>query len=156
MVNKKGYFYIVELLLVVLIVSGVLFYFPHSEQSHMKYEEKENMKTTGYGALYSLDEKGILGKYFELNITESNFAKLSSYIKNSIPDYRLAKIEYIYNNYTSDYSSFSQACLNSTGDTTSCGQVSSGSREKVIPTIYTYYEGSNPITIRLYLKRRAI
>jgi len=151
MVNKKGYFYVIELLLVVLIIVGFILTMPESERSHTSYEEQENIKAIGYGTLLALDEQGILSKYIEENITKSNFTVLSEYIYSSLNSIEAAKIEYIYNNLSAEYQTI--ICLNSSGSVTKCGDVAKRKRELLVSTMYTYSKNPDPVTIRLFLRR---
>lgn len=152
MVNKKGYFYLIELILTVILISIAMFYFPQTSRTHTNYEELENMKNIGYSALHNLDSQGIFNQNFNINISNSDFNTLSQHIESSINTVNVNKIEYLISN--SDYSSI--YCLDRNGNSTSCGEVSKKSREIVATTLYTYGKKSEPVTIKLYLGRDLI
>ncbi|UCD03803.1 MAG: hypothetical protein JSW73_04665 [Candidatus Woesearchaeota archaeon] len=154
MVNKKGYFYAIELLLVVFISVIFVLSMPESERRHSIYEEQENIKAIGYGTLFSLDKQGILDLYIDNNITQSNFTLLKEHIETSIDSAEIAKIEYIYSTLETNYSKV--FFLNSSGDATVGGEVPKRKREILVSVIYTYSRTSDPITIKLYLRRYEI
>lgn len=154
MVNKKGYFYLVEIMLVVLTIVIFILYMPESERKHTLYEEQENIKAIGYGALFALDEQGIMNQCLKENISESSFIKLKEHIETSIYPADIAKIEYYYSTLDMNYTDIN--CLNSTGQTTICGDFPRRRNEIIVSVIYTFSRNPDPITIKLYLRRYVI
>ena len=154
MVNKKGYFYAIELLLVTLTVIIFILSMPESERKHTAFEEQENIKAMGYGTLIALDEQGILKECIKENLSESNFTKLKEHLDTAIDSADIAKLEYIYNTVSTNYSEM--FCFNSSGQTTICGDLPKQTREILVSIIYTYSKTPDPVTIKLYLRRYEI
>lgn len=138
MFNKKGLFFWIELILLVIVLTLVILSFPRSEDSFLANKDSLDLQKLGFTTLQSLDNAGILENYINsTDFTQSNFTALSVYIRSSLPSTITANIEY----------------FNGTGCTSlsSCGNVTR-SKDTALAE-YTYAKIANPITIRLYLGR---
>lgn len=142
----------IELVLVVIVLSTAILYFPSRITSPSNYEEMENMKNIGYTLLSNLDNQGILSQNLKINSSNSNFSVITNHIESSLTALELAKVEYILSN--SDYSSV--YCLNGSGEITVCGELTKKPRELISTSVYTYGKQSEPISIKLYLRRYLI
>ena len=146
--NKKGYFYFMEIALVVFLVTSFFFILsPHSEISYQKFQDSSNLKRTGFGILKSLDSEGIFSAYVNDTMSNSNFTALRIYINAALPNTANSQIEYAVN---------STSCYSENGALGSCGlnlNVNTTKQFEVTRADYTYSKISNPITIRLYLWR---
>ena len=141
--NKKGLFFWIELILLVIVLTLVILGFPRSEDNFLASKDSLDLEKLGFTTLQSLDNAGILENY--INITsfqQSNFTVLSFYIKAPLRDIISPNIEYF--NGTRCFSESGTLLGN-------CGNVT---RTKDTATAeYTYAKIANPITIRLYLRR---
>ena len=146
--DKKGFFYFVEIALVVFLVATLFFVFsPRAETTYQKFQDLENLETTGFGVLKSLNNQGILATYIdEQNMASSNFTALKVYIMSGLPETAGSRIEYAINSTT---------CYSESGTYGSCGLNLNSSLKKfeVTRADYTYSKRPSPITIHLYLWR---
>ncbi len=136
--NKKGLFFWIELILLVIVLTLVMLSFPRSEDNFLANKDSLDLQKLGFTTLQSLDNAGILENYINItNFSQSNFTALSVYIKASLPNTISSSIEY----------------FNGTGcfSVSSCGNVTR-TKDTALAE-YTYAKLANPITIRLYLGR---
>jgi hypothetical protein len=95
MVNRKGMYFWLEMLLLVIIMAIVFVSLPRSEDDFLNAKADEDLETFGFDTLRNLDNSGALDAFTnDTNFTRSNFTALSSYIRNSLPTTLDAKIEY--------------------------------------------------------------
>lgn len=141
--NKKGLFYWIELILLIVVLIIIILSFPRSHDGFLANKDSLDMEKLGFTTLQSLDNAGILENFTNItNFTQSNFTALSIYIKAPLPNTISSNIEYF--NGTNCF--FENGTLLS-----SCGNVT---RVKDTATAdYTYAKLSSPITIKLYLRR---
>ncbi|MEM4247738.1 MAG: hypothetical protein QXH80_00565 [Candidatus Nanoarchaeia archaeon] len=143
MVNKKGYFYFVEILFIVILLVAVILFFPRAETSHLRLVEQNNLKTTGFTALKNLDESGIFSKYIDpYSFGNSNFTALNIYVKQSLPSTIGSKLQY----------KLISSCYSETGAPENCGLNITGNQDATLSE-YIFSKRPAPITIRLYLWR---
>jgi len=141
--SKKGFYFYIELVLAILLVTIIWTQFPVSQQSYLDLAEQENLKYLGYTSLKALDLTEILPKFInETNFASSNFTNLDIYIKNILPTTVLAVPEYILNETT---------CYNASGSIGKCGVNTTFSDTTTI--VYTFSNITDLISIKLYLKR---
>jgi uncharacterized membrane protein YeiB len=141
--NRKGLFYWIELILLIIVLIMIVLSFPRSRDGFLANKDSLDMEKLGFSALQSLDNANIIEAYANTtNFTGSNFTALSVYIKSSLPSTVAANIEYF--NGTNCTSEFGVAL-------TSCGNVTRTKDTAVAE--YTYAKLSNPVTIKLYLRR---
>ncbi len=140
--SKKGFFFYVEIMVVVLLAVLIWMGFPTSQQAYLDSASRDDLHDLGYTYLKALDVSGILPKYInQTNVTGTNFTKLDGYVANGLPRSIIVKTEYIYNE---------TLCYNATGSSGSCGlNITS---PDTITTIYTFTNSSEPLSIKLYLK----
>jgi hypothetical protein len=142
--NKKGLFFWIELILLVIVLTLVILSFPRSEDNFLANKDSLDLQKLGFTTLQSLDNAGILENYINItNFQQSNFTALSIYIRESLPGTISLNLEFF--NGTRCFSESNGTLLSS------CGNVT---RTKDTATAeYTYAKLANPITIRLYLRR---
>lgn len=141
--NKKGLFFWIELLLLIVVLTLIILGFPRSGDSFLANKDSLDLQNLGFTTLQSLDNAGLLENFTNTaDFAQSNFTKLSVYIKSPLPSTILADIEYFNGtNCSSEAGSIIAICGNIT-------------RTKDTATAeYTYAKLANPITIRLYLRR---
>ena len=141
--NKKGLFFWVELIFLVIVLIMIILSFPHSQDGFFANKDFTDMKKLGFSTLQSLDNLGFLENATNpANFTQSNFTALSNYIRSALPNTISANLEYF--NGTNCFSESSGALLSI------CGNVTRTKDTALVE--YTYAKLSKPITIRLYLR----
>jgi hypothetical protein len=141
--NKKGLFFWIELILLVVVLTLVILSFPRSEDNFLASKDSLDMEKLGFTTLQSLDNAGILENYINMtNFSQSNFTALSVYIKAPLPNTISSNIEYFNGSN----------CRSESGSVAlSCGNITR--TKDTAMAEYTYAKIANPITIRLYLRR---
>lgn len=142
MSNKKGLFFWIELILLIIVLVIIAVSFPHSQNDFFASKGPVDMEKLGFTTLQSLDNAGILEEYTNsTNFEQSNFTALAGYIKASLPNTISLNIEYFNGtNCTSEYGTILATCSNVT-------------RTKDTAVVdYAFAKLDNPITINLYLR----
>ncbi|MFH0868823.1 MAG: hypothetical protein V1839_01200 [archaeon] len=144
--NKKGFFYFVEVALIGMLLITFFFVFsPKAETSYQGLQDARNLKQAGYGTLKSLDDTGVLSAYIDPStMANSNFAALKTYISAALPEAVYSQIE---------YAESSTSCYSETGVSRSCGLNVTNLKADVIRADYTYSKRPSPITIHIFLWR---
>ena len=141
MISKKGYYYFIELAVIVIIVALIFSQLPTSRQAHLNQLETENLRQIGFGVLKSLDDSGFISRYMNTtHFQNSSFAMLQQGIKAPLPKTLIARLEYVYN---------STACYNESGSFGGCGVNFTGGQSTTV--YYTAANRTEPITIKFYL-----
>lgn len=139
--NKKGYYYFIELAVIVIIVVLIFSQLPISKPVHAGQIETENLRQVGFGTLKALDDSGFISKYMNTtHFQNSSFQMLQQGIKAPLPKTVIARLEYVYNSTT---------CYNESGAFGGCGVNFTGGLSTTI--YYTFTNRTEPITIKLYL-----
>lgn len=143
MANRKGLFYWIELILLVIVLLAVVLSLPQSKDGFLASKDYSDMQKLGFSTLQSLDNLDILEDYTNTtNFTGSDFAALSSNIRSTLPNATYVNLEYF--NGTN--------CFSESGTLlSSCGNISR-TKDTALAE-YTYAKLSNTITINLYLRR---
>jgi hypothetical protein len=141
-INKKAYYFYIELALLVIIFALMYQYFPKSGETYSQSFQQENLRWLAYGSLRNLDELGILSTYINESLASSNFTALGIYIEQGLPDSIGADVELIINKT----SCYSESILSSCGLSINAEEVSSA--------LYTYSKRTEPLTIKLYVWRK--
>jgi len=141
--NKKGLFYWIELILLIVVLIAIILSLPQSRDGFLASKDYSDMQKLGFSTLQSLDNIGVLENYTNTtNFMGSNFTALSINIKSTLPNTIYANIEY-FNGTT---------CFSENGTLlSSCGNISR-TKDTALAE-YTYAKLSNTITIDLYLRR---
>ena len=140
--SKKGFFFYVEIMLVVILAIIIWTQFPISQQSYLDLSAQENLRFLGYTYLKAIDVSGILPKYIHpTNFAATNFTKLRFVVADSLPSDIIAYPEYIYNE---------TLCYDSSGSAGVCGLNTTSADTTSV--LYTFTNAIEPITIKLYLK----
>lgn len=141
--NKRGLFFWIELIILVIVLTLIILSFPRSQDNFLSNKDSLDLQKLGFTALQSLDNRGILENYTNAtDFSGSNFTALSVYIRSSLPGTVAANLEYF--NGTN--------CRNEAGQIISnCGNFTK--YKDTVMADYTYAKLSNPITIQLYLWR---
>ena len=143
MVNKKGYFYFIEIIFIVLLMTSFILFFPRAETSDLRLTEQHNLELTGITTLKNLDDSGILSKNIDPYVfTNSNFPTLSTYPRQSLPSTAGAKLQY----------ALSTSCYSEFGVVENCGLNTTGNFNAVLSE-YTFSKRPEPVTIKLFLWR---
>lgn len=151
---KRGYFYFIEIILIILLVTLIWINFPVSQQSFTYLEDQQNLKEQGFQALRVLGETGVL-ETNSSNLSASvnayndvDYNNLRLDIRHSFPSTVDMRIEYIINtvNETICRSEFGQLKSN-------CGVNDTPRNIPVVTTQYTVTNQHYPYTIKLYLWR---
>jgi len=147
--NKKGFFYFVEIALVIFLVTSFFFIFaPRAEITYQKFHDSSDLKKFGFGIMKSLDSRGILLNYIDAaDMSKSNFTALRVYINSGLTETTNSQIEYAVN---------STNCYSESGNYGNCGLNLNKNTTKefqVTRVDYTYSKRSDPVTIHLYLWR---
>lgn len=141
MINKKGYYYFIELAVIVIIVALIFSQLPSSKPAHLSQIETENLRQVGFGNLKALDDSGFISKYMNMtHFQNSSFQMLQQGVKGPLPKTVIARLEYIYN---------STACYNESGAFGGCGINFTGGSSTTV--YYTFTNRTEPITIKLYM-----
>lgn len=140
--NKKGLFFWIELILLIIVLIVIFLSFPHSQNGFFANKDFADMQKLGFSTLQSLDNIGILENYTNpANFANSNFPAIANSIRTTLPNTTTANIEYF--NGTK--------CFSESGTLLSvCGNVTR-TKDTALAE-YTYAKLNNPITIRLYLR----
>ena len=140
--SKKGFFFYVEIMLVVILAIIIWTQFPISQQSYLDLSAQENLRHLGYTYMKAIDVSGILPKYIHsANFSATNFTKLRFVVADSLPSDIIAYPEYIYNE---------TLCYDSSGSAGVCGLNTTSADTTSV--LYTFTNAIEPITIKLYLK----
>ncbi len=140
--GKKGFFFYVEIMLVVILALIIWTQFPISQQTYLDLSAQENLRYLGYTYLKAVDVSGVLPKYINpTNFSATNFTKLKFIVVDSLPSDIIAYTEYIYNE---------TLCYDGSGSAGACGLNTTSADTTAI--LYTFTNSTEPITIKLYLK----
>jgi len=141
--NKKGYFYFIEIIFIVLLMTSFILFFPRAETSDLRLTEQKNLELTGVTTLKNLDDSGILSKNIDPYVfTNSNFTTLSTYTRQSLSSTTGAKLQYALNT----------GCYSESGIVENCGLNMTGNFNAVLSE-YTFSKRPEPVTIKLFLWR---
>jgi len=95
MLNKKGMFFWLEMLILVILLVVVFVSLPRSSDNFLNSKDIGDLENLGFNALRGLDNAKVLDTFTnDTNFTRSNFTALSVYIKNSLPGTVDVKLEY--------------------------------------------------------------
>ena len=141
--NKKGLFFWIELVLLVVVIALLVLSFPRSQNGFLANKDYSDMQKLGFSTLQSLDNNGTLETYIDAtDFASSDFAALSTSIRSALPSSTYINIEYF----------DGTSCFNESGTWQGlCGQISR--TKDTARAEYTYAKLSSPITFRLYLRR---
>jgi len=141
--NKRGYFYFIEILFILLLLTSFILFFPRAEVGHLRLTEQRNLETMGFGILKNLDESGILSKHIHPStFTASNFTELSTFMRQSLPSTADAQIQY----------ELTSGCFSELGAPETCGSNITGNFDVALAQ-YTFTKRPEPVTIKLFLWR---
>ena len=99
--NKHGFFYFVELMIILIVVSIILTHFPIVQKSNTNFQQHENLRQYGFGVMRALDDVGILSTYINTTaIGSTNFTALRAFTQASFPETIKIQLEYIVNSTT--------------------------------------------------------
>jgi hypothetical protein len=142
--NKKGLFFWIELILLVVVITLIVLGFPRSQDGgFLASKDSLDMEKLGFTTLQSLDNAGIFETYINPgDFTQSNFTAILIYTREALPSAISSDLEYF--NGTN--------CSSETGTLLAvCGNVT---RTKDTSMAEYAYAKTNPtVTIRLYLRR---
>ncbi|MGB9674986.1 MAG: hypothetical protein ACP5IJ_00695 [Candidatus Nanoarchaeia archaeon] len=138
--NKKGFFFLVEFIVLLAVAMLVIFGLPKVTDNWISSKSHLDLKFIGFENLFALDHAGILSKYINsTDFSNSNFSALSIYINQAFLNYQY-RIEYW--NGTN--------CFWENGTIKECGLGTFlGTRVD-----YTVATLQKPIQIRLYIRGR--
>ncbi len=148
--HKKAFFYFVELIVFILLVTLIWSQFPVVQQSYLDLEAQENLREIGYNTLKDIDDAGVLCDYIdEGTFIASNFTKMRINVKAALPSTTNYKISYMLNDttcYSQDGNLISSTVKNE------CGFNMSTDAD-VASVLYTCPKLGTPVTVKLYLWR---
>jgi len=143
--NKSGFFYFVELMIIIVIVALIWARFPTVQTNYNNLQEHENLRQYGFGVMRALDDTGVLPTYVNSTTFESsNFTALRAYVQSSFPETVKIQLEYIINSTT---------CYNQTGTMFligGCG-LNETQQQDAASILYTFSRQAAAITIRLQM-----
>ena len=138
--GKKGYFYFIEIIFIVILMATVILSFPRAETSHVRLTEQSNLKAIGFTTLKNLDESGIFSKYIDpYTFTNSNFTAINTYVKQGLPSTIGTKIQY----------ELISNCYSESGAPENCGLNTTGNQDATLSE-YIFSKRPVPVTIRLF------
>ena len=141
--NKRGFFYFIELMIILIVVSIILTHFPIVQKSNTNFQQHENLRQYGFGVMRALDDVGILSTYINTTaIGSTNFTALRAFTQASFPETIKIQLEYIVNSTT---------CYNQSGSMQlfgNCG-LNESARQDAASVLYTFTNSSDQITIKL-------
>ena len=142
--NKKGLFFWIELILLVIVITLIVLGFPRSQDGgFLASKDSLDMEKLGFTTLQSLDNAHIFETYINAaNFTQSNFTAISVYTRAALPSAISSDLEYF--NGTN--------CSSEMGVLlTVCGNVTRAKDTSIAE--YTYAKTNPTVTLRLYLRR---
>lgn len=144
--NKRGFFYFVELMIIIIVVALIWSRFPTVQTDYNSLQEHENLRQYGFGVMRALDDTMILSTYINSTAFEaSNFSALRSYVQSSFPETVKIQLEYIINSTT---------CYNQTGTygfpIGGCG-LNETQQQNAASVLYTFSRQATAVTIRLQM-----
>ncbi len=143
--NNKGFFYLIELIAIIILVSVIWYQFLVVQKSYIDFQERENLRQYGFGVMKVLDDTGVLSVYVNTtNFASTNFTALRSYSQASFPKTTKIQLEYIINSTT---------CFNQSGGMFligGCG-LNETYRQNTASIFYTFSNSTVPVTIRLQM-----
>ncbi len=141
--NRKGFFYFVELMIILIVISVILTHFPVVQKSNTNFQQHENLRQYGFGVMDALDDVGILSRYINTtNFGFTNFTALRAFTQASFPEPIKIQLEYILNSTT---------CYNQSGYMQllgNCG-LNESARQDAASVLYTFANSSDQITIKI-------
>ncbi len=141
--NKHGFFYFVELMMILIVISIILTHFPVVQKSNTNFQQHENLRQYGFGVMRALDDVGVLPTY--LNMTDfnsTNFTAIRSFTQASFPETIKVQLDYIVNSTT---------CYNQSGYMQPSGRcgLNESTNQDAASVHYTFVNSSGQITIKL-------
>jgi hypothetical protein len=143
--NKNGFFYFIELMMILIVVSIILTHFPVVQKSNVNFQQHENLRQYGFGVMKALDDVGVLPKYINTTTFDStNFTALRSFTQASFPETIKIQLEYILN---------STNCYNQSGSMKPVGNcgLNESARQDAASVMYTFANSTQPVTLRLHM-----
>jgi|SRR3989338_95595 len=144
-VMKRGYFYFIEIILIILLVTLIWINLPVSQQSFTYLEDQQNLKERGFQVLRALGDKHILetnSSNLSANTVDYNSLRLD--IRHSFPKTVDMRIEYVVNG---------TFCRSEFGQLSTCGINNTPNNISAVTAQYTITKQHYPYTIKLYLWR---
>jgi len=143
--TKKGFFYFVELMIIVILLAIIWSQFPTVQKTYIDLQERENLRQYGFSMMKVLDDTGVLSVYVNTtNFASTNFTALRAYAQTGFPKTTKIQLEYIVNSTT---------CFNQSGGMSligGCG-LNETHRQNAASVFYTFSNSTRPITIRLQM-----
>ncbi len=151
--NKKAFFYFVELIVFILLVTLIWSQFPVVQQSYLDLEEQENLRAIGYNTLKSLDDAKVLCSHINTGaFTSSNFTSMRANVEHALPTTVGYKITYLLSKSTCYSQDGNLVAPGEVGTTNTCG-FNMSTDANVVSVFYTCPKLGIPVTIKLYLWR---
>ncbi len=141
--SKKGFFYFVELMMILIVISIIFTHFPTVQKSSANFQQHENLRQYGFGVMKALDDVGILSAHLNTtSFNSTNFTALRSFTQASFPETIKVQLDYIVNSTT---------CYNQSGYTQPSGRcgLNESARQDAASVHYTFANSSDQVTIKL-------
>ncbi len=141
--SKKGFFYFVELMMILIVVSIILTHFPVVQKSSANFQQHENLRQYGFGVMKAMDDAGVLSSYINTTaFSSTNFTAIRAFVQASFPETIKIQLDYI--------TSASQ-CYNQSGSVFSIGNcgLNESAKQEAASVMYTFVNSSDQVTIKL-------